>query len=216
LGVDPNVLQSRLGTRETSTLTLATVAASASLIILQLTVTDKGLSHLWLRLAGCLFALVGFLYREMTIYTADLREEALLRQLQHGLPSNRYWWIRALFVRAFLLSSVGAWIVGLFNAWKPYLNLNSFGVMLIISALFWTAALPAISFIIANKPVYVCLVMIAIVAASIFFMIGLVILSMSWGFGFAGVLYVTVSSTLLTWTEHIGKGSVSVAVQVSS
>jgi len=210
MDTDPNVVQSRLSTRETSTLTVATVAASASLVVLQLTVTDKATSHAWLRLAGFLFALLGFLYRETTIYTADIEENAMLRRLQPALPHNRHWWIRAVLIRAILLAPAGAWIISLFDVSKPYLGWDPSLILICLSVLLWIVSFPALIYMIASKRHAVSLVMLVgllmlgAAVAIIVIVVQVFLFSMAlWGFGI--MVYVMSASLVLTWIEWRGR-----------
>lgn len=63
-------VRDNLNTRENSTLVVATVASSASLILL--TTTSF---HCY----ALVFALLGILYRELTIFSSDRRDHAFLR-----------------------------------------------------------------------------------------------------------------------------------------
>ena len=69
----------RINTRESSTLTFATVAASSSLVVLVLFI-ERGLqtAYPWLGWIGILFASLGVLYREVTIWSIDKNEYDLL------------------------------------------------------------------------------------------------------------------------------------------
>jgi hypothetical protein len=201
MGIDANVVQSRLSTRETSTLAVATIAASASLIMLQLTVGEshQGASHPWLRLAGILLALFGFVYREMTIYSSDLEENALLRRLQADLPYDHQWWTRAFLFRVFLLFSAASWFVALFAVWSYYLHPSV--VVVIMSAILWTVATPALVYMF-NKERYGIAATISIIFAMMTMLMVVLWLSLVTNrFVLASVVYVVVASAVLTWTE---------------
>ena len=103
------LIQGRLNTRESSTLTIATVASSASLVVLSIAMTNNGLlaRFPWLPQFGIVFAVLGFLYREITVQTADRWD---FTRLWRRLPPNvvRPKWLapsqffRALIVRSFI------------------------------------------------------------------------------------------------------------------
>ena len=78
----------RSRTRESSTLTIATVASSASLVLLGLYVqvlTDWNWTEkyeeirMWVVIMGTLFALIGILYRDVTAFTIHRDDECSLR-----------------------------------------------------------------------------------------------------------------------------------------
>jgi hypothetical protein len=115
---------SRINTRESSALTIATVASSSSLVVLALTVEhDLGVSHPWLPWFGLLFALLGFVYREVTIFSVDWVEHRKLSlSLRREIEEERStaWtqvatFIRRFVIRFFLLLPFGAWIAFVMN-----------------------------------------------------------------------------------------------------
>lgn len=76
---DDSLILGRLNARESSTLTIATVAASASLILLSLVIDRKlGTEYAWLYLVGIGFAILGIFYREVTFLSIDQAEYGLL------------------------------------------------------------------------------------------------------------------------------------------
>lgn len=118
-------LITEINTRENSTLVLSTVASSVSIAILA-TLFDKSID---VRVSwgafGALFALLGFVYREMTIHFSEMKSYRELRQKLH-LPHDVSFllYLRMVIVRWFLLlplavfltlicsSSVVVWMVG--------------------------------------------------------------------------------------------------------
>ena len=123
---EANLVMGRINTRETSTLTVATLAASVSLVLLALVVPlstpNARIYHLWLRLAGFLLALLGVLYRETTIHTVDQREYDLLKRLlraplrENLLRPNPGRNVRGILFRGLLLSACAVWIELLFDS----------------------------------------------------------------------------------------------------
>lgn len=101
----------RLHARENSTLILATVAASASLLILA-TVFDNSVSlqDSWISWIGLIFSMLGPLYREVTIFTIDLSDYRRI-----GERRREYRWLdvipRMVIVRFFLFLPIVAWII---------------------------------------------------------------------------------------------------------
>jgi hypothetical protein len=166
------MIQARINTRETSTLTIATVAASASLVLLALAANPESsfayTHHAWLRFAGFLFALLGIIYRELTILTADAADYSRLRELCPDLGSirsGRFW--RAFMLRALLLSTLAAWSNLLFN------SLAEIGAMLRISDnlssvfpfLYWLVFLPMLLY--GQKKQKLAAAVTALIAAAI-------------------------------------------------
>lgn len=131
---EASLLQSRISSREGSTLTVATVAASVSLVLLTLIVPESKATaltyHPGLRLAGCVFALLGMMYRETTIHTIDRLENAHLDELlvaRFGRnpfrpEPNPGRFFRSFLYRVLLLSSLIVWIELLFDSflWFVY------------------------------------------------------------------------------------------------
>ncbi len=66
-------LLAQLTQRESSTLTIVTVASSASLVLLGVALTMATSPPNWLGGAGYFFPLAGLSYRELTIFTVDRR-----------------------------------------------------------------------------------------------------------------------------------------------
>ncbi len=106
---DVSVVQSRLNTREASTLTFATVATSASLVVFGIVIQGSSMgTYPWLPWLGSLFVLVGFVYRELTIHTVDKRDyEKLPRESRQGRNVSSF--MRGLLVRFLLLLPIAAW-----------------------------------------------------------------------------------------------------------
>lgn len=107
--------EARLNTRENSTLVFATVAESASLLILTFALQGPDLSPIW-HWIGFIFSLLGSGYREVTILTIDF--------LDHKEIKDEYplWAIlpRMLLLRFFLYLPIAAWIIllaGLTSSW---------------------------------------------------------------------------------------------------
>ena len=149
------MIQARINTREASTLTIAAVAASASLVLLALAASPESsyahTHHAWLRFAGFLFALLGILYRETTILTVDAADHARLNEILPNLRADpRGSCLRGFMLHALLLSSLAAWVNLLFN------SLGEIGVLLdsrldimnrlwvILPFFFWLVFLPAL------------------------------------------------------------------------
>jgi hypothetical protein len=120
---DNSLILSRLSTRESSTLTFASVAASASLVILTLMI-EPGVRccYAWLEWVGVVFAVLGIIFREATILL-DRAEFCMLTsrfrgRLERTHRSELYWWvmpIRRIIVRFFLCLPVAAWVAFAFS-----------------------------------------------------------------------------------------------------
>jgi len=93
-----------LNTRESSALTVATVATSASLVLYGLSPGQNIVTYV----AGVLFPIVGFLYRELTIFSIDRRgflelvrlvgvPRPLLKGGQAWAAQLRRWMLRVFF-----------------------------------------------------------------------------------------------------------------------
>jgi hypothetical protein len=115
---------SRINTRESSTLTFATVASSSSLVVLALTMErNLGALYPWLAWFGSLFGVLGFIYRELTLLSVDWVEHRKLSpSLRRRIEEERSgaWMQIATFarrsvVRFFLLLPSGAWIAFVAN-----------------------------------------------------------------------------------------------------
>lgn len=92
-------------TRESSTLVISTVASSFSLTILATLIAQPiNVKITWGSIA-LLFTLLGFLYRELTIHTSEirdyhkLRKKLTLEQANMSFPT----YLRMVIVRSFLL-----------------------------------------------------------------------------------------------------------------
>lgn len=112
----------RISTRESSTLTFSTVAASASLGVLALTLGKGGQAPpFWLALIGMVFAGLGVLYRELTTGAVDRLEHKmhsakLRRRIEggrEGLRAQAAALTRRSAIRLFLLLPIVAWILSL-------------------------------------------------------------------------------------------------------
>ena len=108
-------LLSSISSRENSTLVVSTLAASVSMAILA--VRLETLEAEWFSFAfaiGIVFPLLGFLYREITIYSIDAQEH---RELNSLVPKSKLkkevtvlGIVRKLMIRLLLLSPIIAWI----------------------------------------------------------------------------------------------------------
>lgn len=141
---DDSLILGRLNARESSTLTIATVAASASLILLSLVIDRKlGTEYAWLYLVGIGFAILGIFYREVTFLSIDQAEYGLLTlhtQIMIRASSNwqrRARHLRHITVRFFLFVPVGAWLtfIGKFDGTGASSALL-FLILLLVSMLF--------------------------------------------------------------------------------
>jgi hypothetical protein len=106
------LVYSRLNTRENSTLTIATVASSASLVLIGLAKpTDS--NYPLLAAGGVLFPLIGLLYREVTILTVDHSDLDLLGQWVHwwSPPITAYNYLRRMLLRLLLTMPVLVWFM---------------------------------------------------------------------------------------------------------
>jgi hypothetical protein len=112
---------SRINTRESSTLTFATVAASVSLALLALEPIAKGSpTPSWvITMVGLLFAALGFIYREVTLEFTDWREYGKLSaNLRKRIETQRQilpTFVRRFSIRLFLLLPMIAWTPSLFQ-----------------------------------------------------------------------------------------------------
>lgn len=113
---DDSLVLSRLSTRESSTLTFASVASSASLVVLTLTI-ERGAYHCLLELFGMAFAILGIMYREATFFS-DQKEYCMLtsrfrERLERAHQSKFQKGItllRRFIVRLFLYLPIVAWV----------------------------------------------------------------------------------------------------------
>jgi len=106
---DEALILSKINTRESSTLTFSTVAASASLVVMGLAVGRN--SPWWLPWIGVFFALLGFLYREITLQSTDRTDYRLLPKLYRSVREwNGFAFLRRSIVRLFLLLPILAWM----------------------------------------------------------------------------------------------------------
>lgn len=106
---DEPMILSKINTRESSTLTFSTVAASASLVVMGLTVGRN--SPWWLPWVGVFFALLGFLYREITLQSTDRTDYKLLPKLYRSVREWKgFAFLRRSIVRLFLLLPIMAWM----------------------------------------------------------------------------------------------------------
>jgi hypothetical protein len=143
-------LTSDLSTRENSTLVFSTVAASASLAIL--IVTLEAIKPSWFGLAfgvGFLFSTLGFVYREATIFGVNAKNYEELRSLRKisGEIERRndkrrtriLVFSRMIIIRLFLLIPTGSWILVVLNlqaaGWIALTCLILFGVAVFLSLL---------------------------------------------------------------------------------
>lgn len=91
-------LLSKVTARESSTLVVATVASSASLVLLGFTISHESLLY-W---SGVFFPIGGFAYRELTIFYVDRYDYEELRQLV-GTPLKTSRWRKSQYFRSWLL-----------------------------------------------------------------------------------------------------------------
>jgi hypothetical protein len=106
---DEALILSKINTRESSTLTFSTVAASASLVVMGLAVGRN--SPWWLPWIGVFFALLGFLYREITLQSTDRTDYKLLPKLYRSVRERKgFAFLRRSIVRLFLLLPIVAWV----------------------------------------------------------------------------------------------------------
>jgi hypothetical protein len=136
-------LTSELSSRENSTLVFSTVAASASLAILVLTL--ESMNKEWFSLAfwmGFLFSLAGFLYREATIFGIDTENYNELKDLLSSSYDTsrrvrRLNFLRMVTIRLFLLIPAGNWILVALHietaGWMALTYLALFGVAFYLS-----------------------------------------------------------------------------------
>ena len=102
--IEYETVRDKLNTRENSTLVVATVASSASLVLL--TALESPQFHYY----GLVFALLGILYRELTIFSSDRSDHAFLRiKCSEYLPKTesqnnilKYWDKEARPIRSFV------------------------------------------------------------------------------------------------------------------
>ena len=102
------LILSRINTRESSTLTFATVGASASLVVLGLTIENS--YPWWIPYVGIAFALLGFVYREITIWSIDRTDYNQLSFLGRTSKKRPAALLRGAIVHVFLLLPIVAWV----------------------------------------------------------------------------------------------------------
>ena len=88
----------RVYTRETSTLTIATLTTAAALAFLAI-IVERQISDMRVYILGLLFASAGILYRELTVFTIDRNQLLRIRQIEHdsrmfptGIPTYHGFW----------------------------------------------------------------------------------------------------------------------------
>ncbi len=110
---------SRIATRESSTLTFATVGASSSLVVLALVIDRTPQSvYPWLSLIGMLFSILGIIYREATFWSIDKAEyeeisdelHNLIEKQRESIRGRVFALIRRVAVRFFLWVPFIAWL----------------------------------------------------------------------------------------------------------
>lgn len=94
-----------VNTRESSTLVLSTVASTISLTILTILVSRPFDEKMNWGFFALLFAFLGFLYRELTIHSSEIRDYRKLRKDLSSEPSDTSFpaFLRMVVVRLFLL-----------------------------------------------------------------------------------------------------------------
>ncbi len=105
-------LQDRINARENSTLVFATVAASASLVVLAVVLQYPDLKILkiypWVKHIGLMFSVLGPLYREVTIFTIDYLDYRKLPRRNYPLKATLP---RMIILRFFLFLPSVAWVI---------------------------------------------------------------------------------------------------------
>src|SRR3990170_3939560 len=104
-------LQDRVNARENSTLVFATVAVSASLVVLAVVLERRLVilnTYPWIKDVGLMFSILGPLYRETTIFTIDYLD-------YKRMPRQNYpFWAtlpRMIIIRFFLFLPTVAWVI---------------------------------------------------------------------------------------------------------
>lgn len=129
-----SLILSRINTREASTLGFVSVAASASLVVLALAVGPNfdTYPYAWLiKWIGLASGILGFAYREITIWTIDRAEHDMLSSgLGRRIDSERAdkrgllgAFFRRLIVRSFLFLPILAWIAVIWKLANIYLEI---------------------------------------------------------------------------------------------
>lgn len=112
----------RSRTREASTLTIATVASSASLVLLGLYIQAQievnwNLApeiKLWIAGVGIAFSAVGIIYREVTAKTIHRIDENWLKQRCHITDPRGQGIVREILLVALLAIPIVAWLIPIF------------------------------------------------------------------------------------------------------
>jgi len=130
--------EDRLYSRENSTLVFATVAASASLLILTF-VLQNFVPPLfsWIANIGFVFSILGPLYREVTIFTIDLSDYRRI-----GKTEYRWWEVipRMIIVRFFLFLPIAAWSIFFTSSMCLLTTVTfTFVVALLLSVVEWVS-----------------------------------------------------------------------------
>jgi hypothetical protein len=109
--VNYDAIRNQVNTREASTLTFSTVAASASLVILSFAVSGIQCLPILNRflLVGVVFALLGIIYREVTVFGEDFRDFKTLMPVDPPHRPRRSQVVRAFSIRLFLVIPLLAW-----------------------------------------------------------------------------------------------------------
>ncbi len=134
-----SIVQARLASRESSTLSFASLGASSSLVVLALTV-ERGLdiSYPWLKIVGILFASLGIVYREVTFLSLDIYEPRLasetlrtaLRLVRNSDLQQMATFIRRFAIRYFLNLPILGWLAFIFPSVA-----NNFCLSLVVAAI---------------------------------------------------------------------------------
>lgn len=153
---DPfDYILARSRTRESSTLTIATVASSASLVLLALYIQalvdvelneDIGISLSFdkfkplIQVTGITFAAVGILYRDVTIFAIHKADERTLQTQTRPQP-NTHDAPRSGILRALLVIPIIAWVY-VMDLGIPSIYGSIIGIGIYVGIVSWREGIP--------------------------------------------------------------------------
>lgn len=129
-------IESKLQSRENSTLMFASIAASASLLVFALLweKNDSLQVPYWVSVFGFIFSILGPLYREITIFTIDNADYRRLRNWKYTFWET---FPRMVIVRVLLYLPIAAWLILLVFNNPIIMTAATFAVAILISAKEW-------------------------------------------------------------------------------
>jgi len=148
-------LTARVYTRETSTLTIATLTTAAALAFLAI-IVERQVSEMRVYLVlGLLFTSAGIIYRELTLFTIDRKQLLRLRQIErdprtfpNGIPTYHGFWtyFRWFVFRCVVFSPVLGFLIYLGLGGENALAFALLGVLVVLVVPFLLGVAEYLSF----------------------------------------------------------------------